>query len=342
MNGSDRMVLDGWLTRTEFIVLMTLLVLTGIVGLSALPWYLPAKRQSSCQENLKQIGMALRMYASESEGERYPTAKQRDCQGAIQPWSGAVDLEEIVPYYLDAFDTFVCPANPAGRTAVALWDEGKTTNPRWSAVDGFSHNGVVEPCEMLGRPYYYYGWAFSERTFECHVSELPPELKDEIPENYKSYIPVSFAPMHFKEFRVAVLARAKSGEVRGPEASDTWEMRYPNGEPLQLPGMGSTIPSLREGIERLYDRGLDHQLEAERSRIVILHEELPDTNEKSYHENGHINVLYMDGHVEAKSRIAKWWMAKFPLNEAGDILHDAVEETLQLPDPDARLRQEIP
>ena len=134
---------------------MGLLLVAGLVGLAALPGLLAAKDQRACQDNLRRIGVALSMYAAESAGERYPAVKTRDCLDAVQPWSGAIDLEGVVPAYLESADVLVCPSYKAGNTAVSLWDGGQTTNSRWAFAEGFSSNGIVEPCEVLGKPYYY-------------------------------------------------------------------------------------------------------------------------------------------------------------------------------------------
>lgn len=111
--------------------------------------------------------------------------------------------------------------------------------------------------------------------------------------------------------------------------SRDWNLEYASGRLLELP-MGSKIQSLREGVERSFVRdigGGPDAVDAERARIVVLHEELFQIPENLYHAGGFMNILYMDGHVESR----EWqtgYAAKFPFNEAGYILRDAVEGIL--------------
>ena len=97
------------------------------------------------------------------------------------------------------------------------------------------------------------------------------------------------------------------------------------GKDIVLP-RGSEIPILREGVARYYidEIGNPFASAVEQARIVVLHEELFESS----HSNGRLNVLYMDGHV-ASLRPGDRWNAPFPLNEAGYLLHDAVEGTLE-------------
>ena len=38
-----------------------------------------AARRASCQNNLKQLGLVMLMYSSESRGHRYPSMQLKDC-----------------------------------------------------------------------------------------------------------------------------------------------------------------------------------------------------------------------------------------------------------------------
>jgi prepilin-type processing-associated H-X9-DG protein len=66
-----------------------------------------------------------------------------------------------------------------------------------------------------------------------------------------------------------------------------------------------------------------------RAQIVVLHEDLKHPRAFLPSALAHANVLYMDGHVEGMA-----WLrgSKFPYNEAGEILREAVAGTLKMPE----------
>jgi prepilin-type processing-associated H-X9-DG protein len=331
MNDERRVSIRERFTRIEFVVVIFVVVVTLLIFFTAIPRALALRERQSCQANLKTIGEAMRMYSAESKGEFYPRAKMKDCAGNVQPWSGALDFAGFHPEYLKDLDLLVCPSYPAGKSAVEIWDQGKTTNPRWKATEGFSNNGTVEPCEVLAKPYYYYGWALSEATFDSAREWKSLESEDELPlDTHVSGVPIllEFRPeVHFCRFKLALHSLTEMierGESEGTEPS--WEWRYSNGKAIELT-MGSQVWHLRDGVERYVMKGINAPSVSFQSRVVVLHEELFTSADDFYHGGGRTNVLYMDGHVACH----KWFprqAQKFPLNEAGFILHDAVEGTL--------------
>lgn len=63
-------------------------------------------RRSSCQNNLKQMGLVFKMYANESRGERYPPLSP-----IADNW--LPDLAQIYPEYLTDLSILICPSSPA-------------------------------------------------------------------------------------------------------------------------------------------------------------------------------------------------------------------------------------
>lgn len=336
MSACGRVSLKERFTRIEFVVVIFVVTISLLIFGTALPRAWSLKQRQNCQENLKTIGEALRMYVDESIDGRFPLPKTRDCTGEIQPWSGAMDMASVFPEYMSDLDIMVCPSYPAGKTALEVWDKGDTTNPRWKPATGFSNNGVVEPCEILAKPYYYYGWAFSEATFEAVTRYEKPHPEDDRSSSFKDRgVPVSVVfdyithNVRFKTAVASLTVKQQKGAI--DIASKDWDLEYASGNPLELP-MGSRIPLLRESAEIFYIRDIgftpDYALK-EKARIVVLHEERFPEPELFYHA-GRVNILYMDGHVENREWQSSY-SAPFPLNEAGAILHDAVEGTLTVP-----------
>lgn len=333
-NPHDRSNFDR-LTIIELLVTLAILIPVAFIVFDAVSQSTIAREQRVCQANLKEIGQALGMYVKESKEERYPLPKLYDCEGVVQPWSGAIDLTGVYPEYLSDLNLLVCPAYGPGKNAVEIWDEGKTTNPRWTGVEGFSNNGVVEPCEVLAKPYYYYGWAFAEGLFESFTRYQRGEPED-LPQNFRGDLRITSEygdRIHNERFAMAVASLA-TDMVQGsfdPSFSQ-WEMRYSTGKPIELP-RGSDIVALSAGVERFFVDEINdiEAFERKRGTVVVLHEEIFNADQGFYHDSGGLNVLYLDGHVANLTRRRTYFRTPFPLNEAAFILHAAVEGTLSVP-----------
>ncbi len=326
------------LSRKEFFVVMVLVAILILLTVGLWPRLAEERRYRSCQANLKEIGQAMGMYTAESKGEIFPPVKAKDCNGVIQPFSGTMDFAAAFPEYLSDPNLFVCPSFEHGKTAVEIWDEGKTGNPRWKRVEGFSGNGAVDPCEVLGSPYYYYGWALSDMTFGDWERTEKAEPEDLVPleqskggVRYVRVVDVYTPHIHDMRFRLAVLSQIKkleTGELTGVETS--WDLQYPSGKQLRLP-YGSSIAYLREGVQRFYSRDIGNpsMFEHLKAKIVVLHEDASHPRACLPSTLPYGNVLYMDGHVEGMLRLRG---PKFPYSEAGEILREASAGTLKMPE----------
>ena len=106
--------------------LIELLVVVAIVAIVAgmlFPVFAKARgraRQASCLSNLKQVGMALTMYADDHDG--YHT------RGQFYPWTGAHTWSHAVWSYAANSDVFRCPSqgnDPFGYGYnIAFWGAG--------------------------------------------------------------------------------------------------------------------------------------------------------------------------------------------------------------------------
>ncbi len=99
----------GW--RAVWVQASVFLAMAGIVAailMPALSRSREAARRASSQNNLKQLGLVMKMYANESPGEAFPP---------LTPYEGLwmFDIERVYPKYLSDLSVLVNPSRPDAR-----------------------------------------------------------------------------------------------------------------------------------------------------------------------------------------------------------------------------------
>lgn len=93
------------LTWTEVLLTAVLVCLVALLALPGVKAAGESRHRSSCQANLKQLGLAFKMFANESAGNMWP---------ALSPISGnwVPDMDRFYPEYCNDLNLFICPSHP--------------------------------------------------------------------------------------------------------------------------------------------------------------------------------------------------------------------------------------
>lgn len=269
------------LSLVEILAVIAIMGILGAILLPALGRAREAARRSTCQNNLKQMGLMFKMYSGEDKGGRYPPK-------SLAPGNFLFALASTYPEYISDLSLIFCPSDalePAdkfiGQNGVWRIENDTVSIAR---ADGNPMLPGYDSVITSDRCYFYFGW-----TIPSNGWIIPP---DPFWTWYISEIKEIFT--HGGTYRFQLTAAANDSDFLRDKGI------HHSGNAVIPPDTRLDIRRTREGIERFIITDINNPGAAasSQSSLATVWEWYGSRATGMSHLPGGSNVLYLDGHVE--------------------------------------------